>query len=50
MVGLTERKVYCLLREGKIKGFKRRGHLIIPREEVGKIRKCIARNEENQQQ
>jgi len=40
-VGVPERTVYSLLREGKIKGFKRGGRWIIPRKEVGKIREYI---------
>ena len=39
--GVPERKVYNLLREGKVIGFKRGGHWIIPRDEVGKIREYI---------
>ena len=39
--GVPERKVYSLLRKGKIKGLKRGGRWIIPRDEVGKIREFI---------
>lgn len=44
-VEAPEQKVYSLLREGKIKGFKRGGRWVIRREEVGKIGKHITSRE-----
>lgn len=36
-VGVLERTFHSLLREGKIKGFKRGGRWIMPRKELGNI-------------
>ncbi len=48
-LGVSERKVYSLLRKGKIKGFKRGGRWIIRREEVGKIKEYIGCSEGDQE-